>query len=52
MLTTMYTQEVLIKLLCRKGVITEDELLEEIKKKEQRVYSFGVKRELFKNRKA
>jgi len=32
LLTTMYTQETLIKLLVRKGVLTEEELLEEIKK--------------------
>jgi len=32
LLTTMYTQEALIKLLVRKGIITEEELLEEIKK--------------------
>jgi len=32
LLTTMYTQEALIKLLVRKGIITEEGLLEEIKK--------------------
>ena len=32
LLTIMYTQEALIKLLVRKGIITEEELLEEIKK--------------------
>jgi len=32
LLTIMYTQEALIKLLVRKGIITEQELLEEIKK--------------------
>jgi len=32
LLTTMYTQEALIKLLVRKGVLTEEELLGEIKK--------------------
>ena len=32
LLTIMYTQEALIKLLVRKGIITEKELLEEIKK--------------------
>ena len=32
LLTTMYTQEALIKLLVRKGIITEEELLEEVKK--------------------
>jgi len=32
LLTIMYTQEALIKLLVKKGVITEEELLEEIKK--------------------
>lgn len=32
LLTTMYTQEALIKLLVRKGIITEEELLEKIKK--------------------
>ena len=32
MLTIMYTQEALIKPLVRKGIITEKELLEEIKK--------------------
>ena len=31
LLTTMYTQEALIKLLVRKGITTEEELLEEIK---------------------
>lgn len=32
LLTTMYAQEALIKILVRKGIITEEELLEEIKK--------------------
>jgi len=32
LLTIMYTQEALIKLLVRKRIITEEELLEEIKK--------------------
>ena len=32
LLTIMYTQEALIKLLDRKGLLTEEELLEEIKK--------------------
>ena len=32
LLTIMYTQEALIKLLVRKGIIAEEELLEEIKK--------------------
>lgn len=32
LLTVMYTQDALIKLLVRKGIITERELLEEIKK--------------------
>lgn len=32
LLTTIYTQEALIKLLVKRGVITEEELLEEIKK--------------------
>jgi len=32
LLTIMYTQEALIKLLVRKGLLTEEELLEEIKK--------------------
>ena len=32
LLTIMYTQEALIKLLVRKGIITEKELLEEVKK--------------------
>lgn len=32
LLTTVYTQEDLIKLLRRKGIITEKELLEEIRK--------------------
>ena len=32
LLTIMYTQEVLIKILVRKGIITEEKLLEEIKK--------------------
>ena len=32
LLTIMYTQEALIKLLVRKGIITEEGLLEEIKK--------------------
>lgn len=32
LLTIMYTQEALIKLLVRKGIVTEEELLEEIKK--------------------
>ena len=32
LLTIMYTQEALINLLLRKAIITEDELLEEIKK--------------------
>ena len=32
LLTIMYTQDALIKLLVRKGIITEEELLEEIKK--------------------
>ena len=32
LLTIMYTQEALIKLLVRKGIITEEELLEQIKK--------------------
>ena len=32
LLTIMYTQEALIKLLVRKGIITEEELLEEIKR--------------------
>ena len=30
--TTMYTQEAPIKILVRKGIITEEELLEEIKR--------------------
>jgi len=33
LLTIMYTQEALIKLLGRKSIITEKELLEEIKNK-------------------
>lgn len=32
LLTIMYTQEALIKLLVRKGLVTEEKLLEEIKK--------------------
>ena len=32
LLTIMYTQEALIKLLIRKGIVTEEELLEEIRK--------------------
>jgi hypothetical protein len=32
MLTIMYTQEALIKLLVRKGIVTEKELLEEVRK--------------------
>ena len=32
LLTIMYTQDALIKLLVRKGIITEEGLLEEIKK--------------------
>ena len=32
LLTTMYTQEALIKLLVRKGIIQEEKLLEEIKR--------------------
>lgn len=32
LLTIMYTQEALIKLLVRKDIITEEELLEEIKR--------------------
>ena len=32
LLTTMYTQEALIKLLVRKRLLTEEGLLEEIKK--------------------
>ena len=32
LLTIMYTQEALIKVLVTKGIITEEELLEEIKK--------------------
>lgn len=32
LLTTMYTQEALIKLLVEKGIIAEKELLEEVKK--------------------
>ena len=32
LLTVMYTQDALIKLLVRKGIITEEELLEEIRK--------------------
>lgn len=36
LLTIMYTQEALIKLLVRKGIITEEELLEEIKKKKNK----------------
>ena len=32
LLTIMYTQEALIKVLVRKGIITEEEILEEIKK--------------------
>jgi hypothetical protein len=32
LLTTMYTQEALIKILLRKGITTKEELLEEIKK--------------------
>ena len=32
LLTIMYTQEALIKLLVRKGLLTEEELLDEIKK--------------------
>ena len=40
LLTIMYTQEALIKLLHRKGMITEEELLEEIKKiRNQKVLS-------------
>jgi len=32
LLTVMYTQEALIKLLVKKSLLTEEELLEEIKK--------------------
>ena len=32
LLTIMYTQEALIKLLVKRGIITEEELLEEVKK--------------------
>lgn len=32
LLTIIYTQEALIKLLVRKGIVTEEELLVEIKK--------------------
>jgi len=32
LLTIMYTQEALIKLLVKRGIITEEELLEEISK--------------------
>jgi len=32
LLTTMYTQKALIKLLVKKGIVSEEELLEEIKK--------------------
>jgi len=32
LVTIMYTQEALIKLFVRKGIITDEELLEEIKK--------------------
>ena len=32
LLTTMYTQEALIKLLVKKGIIIEEGLLQEIKK--------------------
>ena len=32
LLTIMYTQEALIEVLVRKGIVTEEELLEEIKK--------------------
>lgn len=32
LLTTMYTQEALIKLLVKKDLLTKEELLEEIKK--------------------
>jgi hypothetical protein len=32
LLTIMYTQEALIKLLVKKGIVTEKELLEEIRK--------------------
>jgi len=32
LLTIMYTQEALIRLLVKRGIITEEELLEEIKK--------------------
>ena len=32
LLTIMYTQEALIRLLAKKGIITEEEVLEEIKK--------------------
>jgi len=38
LLTTMHTQEALIKLLVRKGIITEEELLEEIKKIKNKKY--------------
>ena len=42
LLTIMYTQEALIKLLVRKGIITEKELLEEIKKiRNKRVTRLG-----------
>jgi hypothetical protein len=36
MLTIMYTQEALIKLLVRKGIVTEKELLEEVRKVKSR----------------
>jgi len=37
LLTTMYTQEALIKLLARKGIITEEGLLEEVKKMKKKM---------------
>jgi len=46
LLTTMYTQEALIKLLVRKGIIKEEKLLEEIKKiKSKKGCSFSLKLE-------
>ena len=38
LLTIMYTQEALIKLLVKKGIITEEGLLEEIKKIKSKKY--------------
>ena len=40
----MYTQEALIKLLVRKGVLTEEELLGEIKKIKKKKNVLFVKR--------